>query len=667
MMEGTLGAALLLSDGGNTWGSAATVDSRRPEDVLESIIPGSIKTGTSGETYHRYWLAGHDDVICSIYGQIRSEGEPWPDPVEQFEGLDECPQSFHLLNDPDGNLIILFDTGPAVYLSSFDGESWSEPENQSSLVEFRDPETFLPVELGCMTPSVVEVDAPGIDYGIVVVGCDDGDGADIWVRVLSIPEAGEFTGEEDASNWSPIDLISELNQNSKNPIIVPDADGFLHAFWGTDSPDGEDQTGLFYSRWDGLRWSQPSMVLSSPSGFSADEFDIRVDVLGRLAATWGSEQPGEIYFSQAATSRAALMSEWLSPVSLPVSSPFATDPQLEVDSFNAYYVAYTIPINEKRGVYLVMSSDGGPSWSEPVTVFDGVEAGWQAVGQPRIAVGTDGTIHILWTKRTLPPADQPSSLHYSSSVDGGLTWSEPEEVSSQPAAASKIIALGDRVVHILWRDENGTTWHQISTDHGESWTRPLRVEGQSSSGPMEVVVDGAGQLHLLSMSDSLGFSTDEEENISYLKHWTWSGDRWNSGEMLEIADGDIERGISGAIGSGGDLTVIFASETIGDNEQDLMRGMSFSTQQLDIPRTVPTPLPQITPTATPIPEATATPEPTPTARAVFSPDENSGSQLPIPVDSSSPLSSSLLGIIPAGLVVLIVFFVGIRVLRRDRH
>ena len=112
---------------------------------------------------------------------------------------------------------------------------------------------------------------------------------------------------------------------------------------------------------------------------------------------------------------------------------------------------------------------------------------------------------------------------------------------------------------------------------------------------------------------------------------------------------------------------MFATEMIGDGEQDLVRGLSFSAQQLDIPHAVPTPLPQITPTATPILEATPTPEPTPTSRAVFSPDEDSGSQLPIPVDSSSPLSSFLLGIIPAGLVVLIVFFVGVRVLRRDRH
>jgi hypothetical protein len=52
---------------------------------------------------------------------------------------------------------------------------------------------------------------------------------------------------------------------------------------------------------------------------------------------------------------------------------------------------------------------------------------------------------------------------------------------------------------------------------------------------------------------------------------------------------------------------------------------------------------------------------------VFPKDADSGSQLPIPIESDDPITGSLLGIIPAGLVVMVVFFVGLRMLRRDRH
>jgi len=182
-----------------------------------------------------------------------------------------------------------------------------------------------------------------------------------------------------------------------------------------------------------------------------------------------------------------------------------------------------------------------------------------------------------------------------------------------------------------------------------------------------VLVDGAGRFHLLSLGDALGIGAPDDERTSFLKHWIWSGDRWNASEILETESVDVERGLSGAVAPSGDLSVIFTGEMVGPDEQEPLPGLFFSSQQLDLPAIAPTPLPTLTPTATPIPESLATAEPTPTPRAVFSPDADQGGPLSLSGDSNNPLSSSLLGIILAGLVVLIVFFVGVRILRRERH
>ncbi|MFN2189853.1 MAG: sialidase family protein, partial [Candidatus Promineifilaceae bacterium] len=652
-------------NGGVSWDDAVLVDGRQPEDLVEAINPGSIEALFTGESQHRYWLAGHDDSACSVYGQVLQSDGTWTDSAAYFPEIEECVRSFHIQSTPRSGLVALIDDGTSVWLSTYDGNSWSEAVVQPDLLDFQDPDTFLPVQLACLSPVVVETDAVGIDFDLVVVGCDDGDGADIWSRHLPVPDPVE-AAEEEPSAWSPISPVYDTSQLSKNPKLVADADGFLHAFWSADPQEGEEPAGLYYSRWDGLNWSQPSRILVSPSGLDADELDVTVDSLGRLAAVWGSQQPSDIYFSESSTSRAALMSEWLTPVSLPVMSPFATEPQLVVDSANNYYVGYAIPVNENRGIYYVLSTAGGADFSEPVRVFDAVEAGWQAVGQPRIAVGVDGTIHALWTKRTLPPDDQPIGLYYSFSVDEGLSWSEPSEIATQPILASELVALGDGSVHIIWRDQNGTTWHQYSLDGGFNWTRPLRIEGQGSAGPIDVVVDAAARLHLLSFGEPIGFSVDEGVPVPLLKHWIWSDEEWETGESLPVTEGQVGRGLSGAISPSGAFSVIFGTETAGEDGEPLAQ-MSYAVQQLDIPLDVPSPPVLATPTPTPLPEATPTPEPTPTSRAVFSPEQDQGGQLPIPGGNDNPITSSLLGIIPAGIVVLVVFFVGMRVLRRERH
>lgn len=84
------------------------------------------------------------------------------------------------------------------------------------------------------------------------------------------------------------------------------------------------------------------------------------------------------------------------------------------------------------------STDGGRTWSPPVTVATvqtvGV-AGARTGGIPAVAVdGSSGAVYVTWSdNRFTPGTDQ---IVLSRSVDGGQSWSEPQLVSDGPGSAT---------------------------------------------------------------------------------------------------------------------------------------------------------------------------------------------------------------------------------------
>ena len=120
------------------------------------------------------------------------------------------------------------------------------------------------------------------------------------------------------------------------------------------------------------------------------------------------------------------MTEWITPQLLPAPRESATWPSMVSDGESTIYVAYTIPLNEDRGVYLTRSEDDGDSWSDAISVFDGVEADWDLIGPASLTRTSDGTLHLIWTRWTQLPEMQAVAMAYARSEDGGQTWSETE-------------------------------------------------------------------------------------------------------------------------------------------------------------------------------------------------------------------------------------------------
>lgn len=103
------------------------------------------------------------------------------------------------------------------------------------------------------------------------------------------------------------------------------------------------------------------------------------------------------------------------------------------------------------------SSNGGLTWGSPIRINDdpGLE-NWQWMGA--ISVSPNGRLDVVWLDTRDDPGTFLSSLYYSNSYDGGLSWSSNERLSD---------AFDP---HIGWPNQSkiGDYFHMLSDDEGAS-------------------------------------------------------------------------------------------------------------------------------------------------------------------------------------------------------
>ena len=106
-------------------------------------------------------------------------------------------------------------------------------------------------------------------------------------------------------------------------------------------------------------------------------------------------------------------------------------------------------------VFFRRSTNGGSTWSLPVRLNDDVETNAHQFF-PWVAVGPDGVIHVVWydTRGVGGSAtNEEINLFYTSSSDGGDTWSANERVSAQGFVPNS----GDQFGGAFIGDYNGIT------------------------------------------------------------------------------------------------------------------------------------------------------------------------------------------------------------------
>jgi hypothetical protein len=139
-----------------------------------------------------------------------------------------------------------------------------------------------------------------------------------------------------------------------------------------------------------------------------------------------------------------------------------------------------------RDIAFTMSRDGGRTFTSPIRVS---EDNWQLAGcpddGPAMAVGGDGTIHLVWP--TVIGGDSPQgAIFYSSSKDG-RTFTARQRVPTlgapKPSHPQIIISGTDLIV----------AWDEVVNGVRQASARPLRVDGSGGATFGDVIPLGAGE------------------------------------------------------------------------------------------------------------------------------------------------------------------------------
>ena len=136
------------------------------------------------------------------------------------------------------------------------------------------------------------------------------------------------------------------------------------------------------------------------------------------------------------------------------------------------------------------SSDSGANWSAPVRVNDDPGNAWQWFGT--MSTSPSGRIDVIWLDTRDNPGTYLSSLYYSYSVDGGVTWSENERLSDSFDP------------HVGWpnQDKMGDYFHMVSDDAGFSlaWAATFNGEQDVYYGRKSLGVAAAEETRVASLA-----------------------------------------------------------------------------------------------------------------------------------------------------------------------
>jgi hypothetical protein len=551
-------------DSGLNWGSVQEIVG--PDNIFGNDTPFNPQIASVEESTLLLYQIGMPGGQCTQFSQWSIDGgATWEEPKKILNEFPVCPHTSEIIRQNSDYFILMLDIFDDLTFMAWNGLVWSEPQPQLELSAFQNPKTLDSVLYRCRQVKVVDND-------ILVVGCDQGIGGDIWFTSGSFGSIDEWFPSPIL--WSSSENVVDTTAKISALTSVAEKNDNTHVFWVESSiSEAEENYTIKHTQWDGTQWTIPNSVRTGVGG-APTQLSSSSDGSGRLLLTWVDGDIGQLYFRWVNADKASLSSEWSQPQSLLPSLFTISNPRLLADSAGKIVIVYAIPFNEKRGIYLIRSEDHGSTWSEPKEIFSALSANWDLVNQPKINLSADGRLHLLLTRYSVQ--GQPIGLFYTQSSDGGATWNQIEEVVDTPVFWSEVTSFGAQTIHRFWQEWSSSLYvnfHQVSEDGGQTWENPTIVSYASGlSAPPSVTIDQVGGLHFNQMSNP--------ENLM-IQYSRWDGSRWlkDSDIRLRIAvDANEDHFIATSITPLGYLRVFVSvseSNQSGFSEQGILTYKRF--------------------------------------------------------------------------------------------
>ena len=320
------------------------------------------------------------------------------------------------------------------------------------------------------------------------------------ISVFAVVLAASALAAQAQVVFSPPTPVSGAMGSPGEPQIAVDSAGNINIVWseGTGSA-----VNIFFSRsTDGGTTFSTPLKVSNDSGTSSFP-QIALAPSGNIDVIWNDNSPGytAVFFSRSADGGATFSSP--TNISAPAGG-FLNQirSEIAVDLNGNINVGWFV---SGGNIMFTRSSDGGASFSAPVTVGTGVVS-------PAVVVDRTGSILLVWEAAV--SGHNPFDVFFIRSGDGGLTFSPPKDISNLPSGSTyeQIAVAPDGTIDVAWNSNcqnNGfftcpagpssAVYFAQSKDNGNTFSSPVNLSNGAGAGipSVRMAIEPTGKIDLL--------------------------------------------------------------------------------------------------------------------------------------------------------------------------
>jgi len=258
------------------------------------------------------------------------------------------------------------------------------------------------------------------------------------------------------------------------------------------------------------------------------------------------------------------------PLNLTPHNGGAFAPRVALDSSETVNIVWGDTKDGAAKVLFVRSTDLGLSFNEPLDVSRSAGAAFD----PEIAIDSGDSINVAW-QDTAPGA---SVIMFSRSTDGGLTFSDPKQVSTGTGSATEAAIATDRAgrISIVWVDDSegrAAAYYARSTDGGASFSDPVNVSDFPNGDIHKPVVVAFQNTVYVAFQNGDLFGEEEIKNRQvYLAQSVDGGVSFEEPEQVSTANNSKGRAHSPAmvVDSRGTLHLVWIDASVVGNDEGLL-------------------------------------------------------------------------------------------------
>jgi hypothetical protein len=351
----------------------------------------------------------------------------------------------------------------------------------------------LAVEGGWPAPTELSQSGDTTSQGPTLLLEDDGTLHAIWTQQAAISDTLYYTvypatSIDGGGNWSHTTPLTPSTSDRFEATADMDDYGGLHLVW-RESP-GQHQ--VWYAEFRNSSWKTRAMITATESVTNICGPD--VEVAGDLLhAIWseetlgpGGSNPYDVFYSRSDSGEV-----WSTPAPAAATGRTSLQLRLAGDQHNDLHVVWWEDTDPRKILYISGTVGAEETvWSAPITISEGLT---QSAATPCITVGSDDVVHVAFGV-DVENQQHVQDVYYAhfpisdtDSISATLIPGSRVDISQLlPTYASPALALFDTDdVHLAWNgmktgDYSDRIYYSTSQDGGTTWSDPAPATPRDS-------------------------------------------------------------------------------------------------------------------------------------------------------------------------------------------